>query len=100
MLNSSPYSIGSPFVDPAMLASRSKTYNEGKSASVTIVPQFSTGAEDLEREAVINFAMLLLEAQRFIEANSRLILFPDVQINGIELLFGVRELDDMLHQFL
>jgi hypothetical protein len=54
----------------------------------------------VKAETIIEFAVLQVEAERFVKADGRVILFPDVQINRFEVISAAGELDDVLHQAL
>src|SRR6266487_880034 len=46
-------------------------------------------------EAIIQFAVLQVEAERFVEMDGRMILFPDVQVERFQVMFVARGVDDV-----
>ncbi len=54
----------------------------------------------VKAETIIEFAVLQVEAERFVKADGCVILFPDVQVDRFEVIFAAGELNDVLHQAL
>jgi|GEM_PF-5793163 len=54
----------------------------------------------VKAEAIIEFAVLQIEAERFVKMDGRVIFFPDVQVDRFQVIFAAGEVDDVLHQAL
>ena len=58
-------------------------------------PTLAVHDSSVQWEAIIQFAVLQVEAERFVEMDGRVILFPDVQVERFQVMFVAREVDDV-----